>query len=134
MTASACYTAVAKENVPCGDEGACPYGQTCEMGTCRGSDYVPPDAAIDAAVPASILSGQRWLSPCEGAATGSNDLCPCAPTPQMDVLALGGDGFSAIKDGTAQQFGAYDSDALFAYFQASSPIAPGVADRIKRTN
>jgi 5'-nucleotidase len=51
-----------------------------------------------------------------------------------NYLALGGDGFAAIKDGTAQQFGLYDSDALFAYFQANSPIAPGVADRIKRTN
>ena len=51
-----------------------------------------------------------------------------------NYLALGGDGFSAIKDGTAQQFGVYDSDALFAYFEANSPIAPGVPDRIKRTN
>jgi 5'-nucleotidase len=51
-----------------------------------------------------------------------------------NYLALGGDGFSAIKDGTAPQFGVYDSDALFAYFQANSPIAPGAADRIKRTN
>jgi 5'-nucleotidase len=51
-----------------------------------------------------------------------------------NYLALGGDGFTAIKDGTAQQFGIYDSDALFAYFQANSPLAPGVADRIKRTN
>ncbi len=51
-----------------------------------------------------------------------------------NYLALGGDGFSAIKDSTAQQFGAYDSDALFAYFQANSPIAPGVPDRIKRAN
>jgi 5'-nucleotidase len=51
-----------------------------------------------------------------------------------NYLALGGDGFAAIKDGTAQQFGGYDSDALFAFFQANSPIAPGAADRIKRMN
>jgi 5'-nucleotidase len=51
-----------------------------------------------------------------------------------NYLALGGDGFTAIKDGTAQQFGAYDSDALFAYFQANSPIAPTMPDRINRTN
>jgi 5'-nucleotidase len=51
-----------------------------------------------------------------------------------NYLALGGDGFSAVKDGTAQQFGVYDSDALFAYFQAHGTIAPGVPDRIKRTN
>jgi 5'-nucleotidase len=51
-----------------------------------------------------------------------------------NYLALGGDGFTAIKDGAAQQFGVYDSDALFAYFQTNSPIAPGAPDRIKRTN
>jgi len=51
-----------------------------------------------------------------------------------NYLALGGDGFAAIKDGTAQQFGVYDSDALFAYFQANSPVAPTAPDRIRRTN
>jgi 5'-nucleotidase len=51
-----------------------------------------------------------------------------------NYLALGGDGFAAIKDGTAQQFGVYDSDALFAYFQSNSPVAPTVPDRIRRAN
>jgi 5'-nucleotidase len=51
-----------------------------------------------------------------------------------DYLALGGDGFTEIKNGVARQYGPYDSDALFAYFQGNSPIAPGPADRIKRTN
>jgi 5'-nucleotidase len=51
-----------------------------------------------------------------------------------NYLALGGDGFAAVKDGAAQQFGIYDSDALFGYFEAHSPIAPTVPDRIKRTN
>jgi 5'-nucleotidase len=51
-----------------------------------------------------------------------------------NYLALGGDGFTALKDGTAQQFGIFDDEALFAYFQANSPIAPGAADRIARTN
>src|SRR6202012_4652588 len=51
-----------------------------------------------------------------------------------NYLAAGGDGFTALTEGTAQQFGAYDADALYAYFQASSPISPAAADRIKRFN
>jgi len=51
-----------------------------------------------------------------------------------NYLALGGDGFTVLKDGTAKQFGIFDDEALFAYFQASSPISPGAADRIARTN
>ena len=41
-----------------------------------------------------------------------------------NYLAVGGDGFTALKEGTAPQFGVYDVDALYAYFQANSPIAP----------
>ena len=49
-------------------------------------------------------------------------------------LAQGGDGFAALKAGKDAQFGAYDSDALFAYFQAKGEIAPTTMDRIARTN
>ncbi len=49
-----------------------------------------------------------------------------------NYLATGGDGFTALAQGTAQQFGVYDADALYAYFQAKSPISPAAADRIKR--
>jgi len=51
-----------------------------------------------------------------------------------NYLALGGDGFTAIKGGTDAQFGIYDSDALFAYFQANSPLAPVAQNRIARTD
>ena len=51
-----------------------------------------------------------------------------------NYLAVGGDGFTALKDGTAPQFGGYDVDALYAYFQANSPIAPQAAGRISRMN
>jgi 5'-nucleotidase len=51
-----------------------------------------------------------------------------------NYLALGGDGFTALKDGTSAQFGIYDVDALFAYFGANSPIAPAPPDRITRTD
>jgi 5'-nucleotidase len=51
-----------------------------------------------------------------------------------NYLAVGGDGFTALKQGTAQRFGVYDVDALYAYFQANSPIAPSPADRIVRMN
>ena len=49
-------------------------------------------------------------------------------------LAVGGDGFSVLKDATARQVGVYDVDALYAYFKANSPISPGQPDRISRLN
>jgi 5'-nucleotidase len=51
-----------------------------------------------------------------------------------NYLSTGGDGFAALKDGTAQQFGVYDADALYAYFQASSPISPTSLERIHHLN
>ena len=51
-----------------------------------------------------------------------------------NYLAVGGDGFSVFKQGSAQQIGGYDSDALFAYFRANSPIAPASPNRIVRLN
>jgi 5'-nucleotidase len=51
-----------------------------------------------------------------------------------NYLAVGGDGFSVLRDGTAQLYGRYDADVLYAYFQANSPIAPATPDRIQRMN
>jgi 5'-nucleotidase len=51
-----------------------------------------------------------------------------------NYLAVGGDGFTVLKEGSAQQFGVYDVDALYAYFQTNSPIGPAPADRIVRMN
>jgi 5'-nucleotidase len=51
-----------------------------------------------------------------------------------NYLSVGGDGFTVLKEGGAQQIGVYDVDALYAYFQANSPIAPARAERIKRSN
>jgi 5'-nucleotidase len=51
-----------------------------------------------------------------------------------NYLAVGGDGFTVLKDGAAAQFGAYDADALDTYFKANSPLSPGQLDRIVRTN
>jgi 5'-nucleotidase len=51
-----------------------------------------------------------------------------------DYLSAGGDGFTVLKQGTSQQFGVYDIEALYAYFQANSPIAPVKTDRIIRAN
>jgi 5'-nucleotidase len=47
-----------------------------------------------------------------------------------NYLALGGDGFTALKDGTDAQFGKFDDEALFAYVKANSPLAPSARDRI----
>jgi 5'-nucleotidase len=51
-----------------------------------------------------------------------------------NYLALGGDGFTVLKQGVKPQFGVYDDEALFAYFQKNSPIAPPPADRITQSN
>ena len=51
-----------------------------------------------------------------------------------NYLFTGGDGFTALKQGTSPQFGVYDADALYAYFQANSPISPAGSGRIKRLN
>src|SRR3954470_7791658 len=42
-------------------------------------------------------------------------------------LAVGGDGFTVLKSGAAPRIGIYDVDALYAYFQASSPLSPPAA-------
>jgi 5'-nucleotidase len=51
-----------------------------------------------------------------------------------NYLSVGGDGFTVLKEATAQQIGVFDADALYVYFQANSPIAPMAPDRIKRLN
>jgi 5'-nucleotidase len=51
-----------------------------------------------------------------------------------NYLSVGGDGFAALKQGSSQQFGVYDVDALYGYFQANSPIAPAKAGRITKAN
>jgi 5'-nucleotidase len=50
-----------------------------------------------------------------------------------NYLAVGGDGFTALK-GADQLTGIYDVDALYAYFQANSPISPEQPSRIVRIN
>ena len=64
---------------------------------------------------------------------------PIDPTASYRVtvnqfLYVGGDGFTALKDGTAPQVGVYDVDALHAYFAANSPVTPPALERIKRSN
>jgi 5'-nucleotidase len=52
-----------------------------------------------------------------------------------NYLALGGDGFTVLKQGLKPQTGVFDDEALFAYFQkSSSPISPPPADRITQSN
>jgi 5'-nucleotidase len=51
-----------------------------------------------------------------------------------NFLAVAGDGFTVLKDGTEQLFGIYDVDALYAYFQTNSPISPPTIGRIIRLN
>lgn len=51
-----------------------------------------------------------------------------------DYLAVGGDGFTVAKQGTAPQYGGYDADALFAFFRSHGPIGPLPLSRILRVN
>ena len=51
-----------------------------------------------------------------------------------NYLAVGGDGFTALKQGTTALVGVYDSDALYGYFRANSPIGPASGNRIARIN
>jgi 5'-nucleotidase len=51
-----------------------------------------------------------------------------------NYLSVGGDGFAVFKQGTGQQYGVYDIDALYAYFLANSPIAPTRTNRVIRAN
>jgi len=51
-----------------------------------------------------------------------------------NFLAVGGDGFTVLTQGTSPQIGVYDIDALNAYFLANSPVAPGPVNRIVRIN
>ncbi|HEY2245994.1 MAG TPA: bifunctional metallophosphatase/5'-nucleotidase [Bradyrhizobium sp.] len=51
-----------------------------------------------------------------------------------DYLALGGDGFTVLRDGGAKQYGIYDDEALFTFFRANGPIRPAPPMRISRTN
>ena len=48
-------------------------------------------------------------------------------------LAEGGDNFAVFKECTSPLGGDVDLDALVAYFQAHSPVAPGPRNRITRT-
>ncbi|MBR1214525.1 bifunctional metallophosphatase/5'-nucleotidase [Bradyrhizobium sp. JYMT SZCCT0180] len=51
-----------------------------------------------------------------------------------NFLAVGGDGFTVLTQGTAPRIGVYDIDALNSYFLANSPVAPGAVNRIARIN
>jgi 5'-nucleotidase len=51
-----------------------------------------------------------------------------------NFLAVGGDGFTVLKDGSDSIIGVYDVDALGNYLRDNSPVAPGPLDRISRVN
>lgn len=51
-----------------------------------------------------------------------------------NFLAVGGDGFTVLKDGADPLIGVYDVDALSTYLRRNSPVTPGPGDRISRIN
>jgi 5'-nucleotidase len=76
--------------------------------------------------------GERVISASMSLNGESVDLAKSYRVTVNNYLSTGGDGFAALTEGTAQQFGVYDADALYAYFKANSPISPAPAGRIKR--
>src|SRR5712671_1512968 len=51
-----------------------------------------------------------------------------------NYLAVGGDGFTVLKEGSGSNSASTTSMPLHGYFQANSPISPLAADRIVRLN
>jgi len=76
-------------------------------------------AACDKVDPASIMINGAMVDPSATYRVTVNSF-----------LADGGDNFVVLRDGTERLGGAVDLDALEAYFQAFSPVAPGPQNRI----
>jgi 5'-nucleotidase len=78
-------------------------------------------------------NGERIVA--ESMTLNGRPIDPAAPyrVTVNNYLAVGGDGFAALM-GADQLTGVYDVDALYAYFQANSPISPGQTGRIVRIN
>ncbi|WP_454649833.1 bifunctional metallophosphatase/5'-nucleotidase [Bradyrhizobium liaoningense] len=74
-------------------------------------------------IPAKMTLNGRLIEPGNGYRVTLND-----------YLAVGGDGFSVAKQGTAPLYGGYDADALFAFFRAHGPVGPLPPTRILRVN
>ena len=51
-----------------------------------------------------------------------------------NFLAVGGDGFTVLKDGRDPVIGVYDVDALSNFLRDNSPVAPATLNRIARVN
>ncbi len=51
-----------------------------------------------------------------------------------NFLAVGGDGFTVLKDGRDPVIGVYDVDALSSFLRDNSPVAPATLNRIARVN
>jgi 5'-nucleotidase len=77
-------------------------------------------------------SGERV--PIDEITLDGKPLDPAAPyrVTVNSFLADGGDGFTALKDGTDRRIGDFDVNALDRYFATHSPLSPGPLDRIRR--
>ncbi|WP_398484013.1 bifunctional metallophosphatase/5'-nucleotidase [Tardiphaga sp.] len=78
--------------------------------------------------------GHRIIA--ESMKLGGTPIDPAAPyrVTVNNFLAVGGDGFTVLKDGKDAIIGVYDVDALSIYLRSNSPVAPGPLDRISRVN
>lgn len=91
----------------------------------RGFSYTWDNAAGD---------GNRVVA--DSMKLGSVPIDPASPyrITVNNFLAVGGDGFTVLKDGKDPVIGVYDVDALSGYLRSNSPVSPGPVDRISRVN
>jgi 5'-nucleotidase len=91
----------------------------------KGFSYVWDNAGSD---------GQRIIA--ESMKLGGTTIDPATAyrVTVNNFLAVGGDGFTVLKDGKDAVIGVYDVDALSAYLRSNSPVAPAPLNRISRVN
>ena len=73
--------------------------------------------------PASLMIGERRIAPTDRLRVAASDF-----------LVAGGNGFTIFKEGTDKVAGDADIEALVAYVRTHSPVAPGLQNRIIRTD
>jgi 5'-nucleotidase len=91
----------------------------------KGFSYAWDNAASDGQriLPESIKLDGRLIDPATSYRVTVNGF-----------LAVGGDGFTVLKDGSDRLVGVYDVDALNAFMGANSPVSPVTLMRIVRVN
>lgn len=78
--------------------------------------------------------GQRVIADSMKIGTTTIDPAAAYRVTINNFLAVGGDGFTVLKDGRDPVIGVYDVDALSSFLRDNSPVAPATLNRIARVN